>query len=70
MTFCDSDAAQRIDELLCDGPYGFTKAHDEEINSLFLHLDLEKEIYIIEKTRDVIQDWYRTGVLDFVPEEY
>ena len=65
-----SEAATRINELLLLGPSDFTKAHYEEIQSLYLDLDLESEANLVRIVNEIVSGWYLSGSLNFMPEWY
>jgi len=65
-----SETEDRIEQLMSDGPSGFTKAHYEECRELYQELELENNYETIDNTNRAIGDWYRSGSLNFVPEPY
>ena len=65
-----SEAAIRINELLLLGPSDFTKAHYEEIQSLYFHIDLENEENLVSMANKIVSGWYSSGSLNFMPEWY
>lgn len=65
-----SDAENRVEQLLSDGPSAFTQAHYEECQELYQELQLQNNDVIIDETNRIIDDWYRSGSLNFVPEPY
>lgn len=65
-----SEAENRIEQLLSNGPSGFTQAHFEECKELYQELRLENNDQTINTVNKIINDWYSSGSLNFIPEPY